>query len=167
MSYALLEESGPDHKKFFRAAVMIGGKSVAEGSGSSKKRAEQQADRAREDANRMSLQAGELRAEIATMQTALESRTAELLGTCPLSRAKDQLEEASRGDARTLEALEQALEQEARNLTKKRHLEERIPQMENSLRDREARRVALGEELSARNASWLPAKYLCLSSAIF
>ena len=116
-------------------------------------RAEQQADRAREDANRMSLQAGELRAEIATMQTALESRTAELLGTCPLSRAKDQLEEASRGDARTLEALEQALEQEARNLTKKRHLEERIPQMENSLRDREARRVALGEELSARNAS--------------
>jgi len=43
LSYALLEESGPDHKKFFRAAVLIGGKSVAEGSGSSKKRAEQQA----------------------------------------------------------------------------------------------------------------------------
>jgi ribonuclease III len=38
-----VEESGPDHQKFFRASVRIGGRSYGEGEGRSKKEAEQQA----------------------------------------------------------------------------------------------------------------------------
>ncbi len=43
LSYALLEESGPDHDKTFRVEVMLNGKVVGYGSGTSKKRAEQAA----------------------------------------------------------------------------------------------------------------------------
>ncbi len=42
-SYTLLEESGPDHDKFFRIAVMVSGICMGIGEGSSKKRAEQDA----------------------------------------------------------------------------------------------------------------------------
>jgi ribonuclease-3 len=38
-----VEESGPDHQKFFRATVKVGGRSYGTGSGRSKKEAEQQA----------------------------------------------------------------------------------------------------------------------------
>ena len=38
-----VEESGPDHQKFFRATVKVGGRSYGTGSGRSKKAAEQQA----------------------------------------------------------------------------------------------------------------------------
>jgi ribonuclease-3 len=38
-----VEESGPDHQKFFRATVKVGGRSYGSGSGRSKKEAEQQA----------------------------------------------------------------------------------------------------------------------------
>ena len=38
-----VEESGPDHQKFFRATVRVGGRSYGSGSGRSKKEAEQQA----------------------------------------------------------------------------------------------------------------------------
>jgi ribonuclease-3 len=38
-----VEESGPDHQKFFRATVKVGGRSYGTGAGRSKKEAEQQA----------------------------------------------------------------------------------------------------------------------------
>ncbi len=38
-----VEESGPDHQKFFRATVRVGGRTYGSGSGRSKKEAEQQA----------------------------------------------------------------------------------------------------------------------------
>ncbi len=38
-----VEESGPDHQKFFRATVRVGGRAYGSGSGRSKKEAEQQA----------------------------------------------------------------------------------------------------------------------------
>jgi ribonuclease III len=38
-----VEESGPDHQKFFRASVRVGGRAYGSGSGRSKKEAEQQA----------------------------------------------------------------------------------------------------------------------------
>lgn len=43
LAYALVEESGPDHDKHFLVEVSLNGKVVGTGSGSSKKRAEQQA----------------------------------------------------------------------------------------------------------------------------
>ena len=46
LSYALVGESGPDHDKNFRVEVSLNGKVVGAGSGSSKKRAEQDAARA-------------------------------------------------------------------------------------------------------------------------
>ena len=46
LSYELLGEEGPDHNKTFRVAVLLNGKAVGEGSGPSKKRAEQDAARA-------------------------------------------------------------------------------------------------------------------------
>ena len=46
ISYALVGESGPDHDKVFRVEVSLNGNVVGEGSGSSKKRAEQDAARA-------------------------------------------------------------------------------------------------------------------------
>ena len=46
LSYELLGEEGPDHNKTFRVAVLLNGKAVGEGSGTSKKRAEQDAARA-------------------------------------------------------------------------------------------------------------------------
>ena len=42
-SYELLEESGPEHSKTFRVAVWAGGEILGEGSGRTKKAAEQQA----------------------------------------------------------------------------------------------------------------------------
>ena len=45
LSYALIGQSGPDHDKKFDVAVSLNGKIVGEGSGSSKKRAEQMAAR--------------------------------------------------------------------------------------------------------------------------
>jgi ribonuclease-3 len=41
--YRLVEESGPDHAKTFRVAVWVGRRSLAQGAGTSKKRAEQAA----------------------------------------------------------------------------------------------------------------------------
>lgn len=46
LSYELLEQSGPDHDRHFRMAVLLNGKQVGTGTGSSKKRAEQEAARA-------------------------------------------------------------------------------------------------------------------------
>ena len=46
LSYALVGESGPDHDKKFEVEVSLNGKVVGNGSGSSKKRAEQDAARA-------------------------------------------------------------------------------------------------------------------------
>ena len=46
LSYELLGEEGPDHNKTFRVSVLLNGIAVGEGSGSSKKRAEQDAARA-------------------------------------------------------------------------------------------------------------------------
>ena len=46
LSYALVGESGPDHDKHFEVEVSLNGKVVGLGSGSSKKRAEQDAARA-------------------------------------------------------------------------------------------------------------------------
>lgn len=43
VTYELIGESGPDHNKSFTVAVMVDGKKLAEGSGSSKKEAEQTA----------------------------------------------------------------------------------------------------------------------------
>ncbi len=43
VTYQLVGESGPDHNKKFVAAVMVDGKKIAEGSGQSKKDAEQTA----------------------------------------------------------------------------------------------------------------------------
>ena len=45
ISYRLTGESGPDHDKRFTVAVSLNGKVVGEGTGSSKKRAEQEAAR--------------------------------------------------------------------------------------------------------------------------
>ena len=45
LSYALIGQSGPDHDKQFDVAVSLNGNVVGEGSGSSKKRAEQMAAR--------------------------------------------------------------------------------------------------------------------------
>ncbi len=45
LAYALVGESGPDHDKQFRVAVSLNGKTVGEGTGRSKKRAEQDAAR--------------------------------------------------------------------------------------------------------------------------
>ena len=41
--YVMLSESGPDHNKSFTFAVVIKGKQIAEGSGKTKKEAEQEA----------------------------------------------------------------------------------------------------------------------------
>ena len=46
LSYALVDESGPDHDKWFDVEVSLNGAVVGKGSGSSKKRAEQDAARA-------------------------------------------------------------------------------------------------------------------------
>lgn len=46
LSYTLVGESGPDHDKRFTVAVTLNGEQVGEGTGSSKKRAEQDAARA-------------------------------------------------------------------------------------------------------------------------
>ncbi len=46
LSYALVGESGPDHDKSFLVEVSLNGKMIGAGSGSSKKRAEQDAARA-------------------------------------------------------------------------------------------------------------------------
>ena len=46
LSYALVEESGPDHDKKFAVEVSLNGKSVGRGTGRSKKKAEQDAARA-------------------------------------------------------------------------------------------------------------------------
>ena len=46
LSYALIGESGPDHDKRFTVAVSLNGQQVGQGTGSSKKRAEQEAARA-------------------------------------------------------------------------------------------------------------------------
>ena len=43
LSYELVGEEGPDHNKSFRVSVQLNGKMVGEGTGSSKKRAEQDA----------------------------------------------------------------------------------------------------------------------------
>ena len=43
VTYAPVGESGPDHNKLFTVAVMVDGKKIAEGSGHSKKEAEQAA----------------------------------------------------------------------------------------------------------------------------
>lgn len=45
LSYALVGESGPDHNKCFEVAVFLNGEKIGQGSGSSKKRAEQDAAR--------------------------------------------------------------------------------------------------------------------------
>ena len=44
--YELRSESGPDHAKVFEVAVLLNGKTVGTGIGSSKKRAEQDAAKA-------------------------------------------------------------------------------------------------------------------------
>ena len=43
LSYELLAEEGPDHDKSFRVAAKIGGRQLGEGSGHTKKAAEQEA----------------------------------------------------------------------------------------------------------------------------
>jgi ribonuclease-3 len=45
LSYALVGETGPDHDKHFQVEVSLNGNVVGTGSGSSKKRAEQDAAR--------------------------------------------------------------------------------------------------------------------------
>lgn len=45
LSYALIGESGPDHNKQFTVAVFLNGEQIGQGTGSSKKRAEQEAAR--------------------------------------------------------------------------------------------------------------------------
>ena len=45
LTYALIDESGPDHDKSFRVEVSLNGQAVGQGSGRSKKRAEQDAAR--------------------------------------------------------------------------------------------------------------------------
>ena len=45
LTYTLVGESGPDHDKHFDVAVFLNGKKIGQGSGSSKKRAEQDAAR--------------------------------------------------------------------------------------------------------------------------
>lgn len=42
-SYAIIEESGPPHERTFTAAVVTAGREIARGTGTSKKRAEQEA----------------------------------------------------------------------------------------------------------------------------
>jgi ribonuclease-3 len=46
LTYKLTGESGPDHDKYFEVAVLLNGSTVGTGTGSSKKRAEQDAARA-------------------------------------------------------------------------------------------------------------------------
>ena len=46
LSYALIGQSGPDHDKRFTVAVSLNGEEIGQGTGSSKKRAEQEAARA-------------------------------------------------------------------------------------------------------------------------
>jgi len=46
LSYALVAESGPDHDKQFTVEVSLNGEVVGQGTGSSKKRAEQAAAQA-------------------------------------------------------------------------------------------------------------------------
>ena len=46
VSYRIVDESGPDHDKSFVCEVSVDGKKVAEGSGKTKKEAEQQAAKA-------------------------------------------------------------------------------------------------------------------------
>ena len=46
LTYAMVGESGPDHDKQFRVEVSLNGTVVGEGSGHSKKKAEQDAARA-------------------------------------------------------------------------------------------------------------------------
>ena len=46
LSYELLDQTGPDHNKVFTAAVLLNGMQIGCGTGSSKKRAEQDAARA-------------------------------------------------------------------------------------------------------------------------
>ena len=46
LSYELIDQSGPDHDKEFVVAVLLNGKTIGKGIGSSKKRAEQDAARA-------------------------------------------------------------------------------------------------------------------------
>ena len=43
LQYVLIEESGPEHDKLFRVEAVIGGRRIGEGSGRTKKQAEQQA----------------------------------------------------------------------------------------------------------------------------
>ena len=43
LSYVLLSEEGPEHEKYFLSAALLNGKELSRGSGSSKKRSEQQA----------------------------------------------------------------------------------------------------------------------------
>ena len=45
LSYSLIGESGPDHDKRFTIAVLLNGQKIGEGTGRSKKRAEQEAAR--------------------------------------------------------------------------------------------------------------------------
>jgi ribonuclease-3 len=45
LSYRLVGESGPDHDKQFRVELTLNGQVIGEGTGSSKKRAEQDAAR--------------------------------------------------------------------------------------------------------------------------
>ncbi len=45
LSYEMVGQSGPDHNKRFTAAVLLNGEQIGEGTGSSKKRAEQEAAR--------------------------------------------------------------------------------------------------------------------------
>ena len=46
LTYVLVGQSGPDHDKVFTVAVSLNGKEIGVGTGSSKKRAEQDAARA-------------------------------------------------------------------------------------------------------------------------
>ena len=46
LEYVLAGESGPDHDKIFQVELLLNGQVIGKGSGSSKKRAEQDAARA-------------------------------------------------------------------------------------------------------------------------
>ena len=58
LSYELLSEHGPDHDKQFEVRVLLNGQSLGEGSGTSKKRAEQAA--AREALHRLAPENGDV-----------------------------------------------------------------------------------------------------------
>jgi ribonuclease-3 len=45
VQYSLLEQTGPDHRRWFRVQVTVAGRALGEGEGSSKKKAEQAAAR--------------------------------------------------------------------------------------------------------------------------